>query len=81
MLNRAESAESIVTDHTQKMMKRLKRRHRMVFATLVFSGVAFLWYGVWTIISDIPILSNPYISTVLGVIILIATNMYYENTL
>jgi hypothetical protein len=81
MVNRIESAEAILSEHSKQMMRRLKRRHRMAFATLVFTGVSFLWYGVWTIISDIPILNNPYIATVIGVIILVGTGMYYENTL
>lgn len=81
MINRVDSAEALLTDHSKQMMRRLKRRHRMAFASLVFIGVSFLWYGVWTIISDIPILSNPYIATVIGVIILVGTGMYYENTL
>jgi len=81
MVNRVDSAEALFAEHSKKIMRRLKRRHRMAFATLVFLGVSFLWYGAWTIISDIPILNNPYIATVIGVIILVGTGMYYENTL
>ena len=80
-MDRLKVAEHIMGDINEKLMRKLKRRHHAIFAFVVFIGAVFLWYGIWTIISEIPIISNPYIATILGIIILFATGMYYENTL
>mgnify|MGYP000001573173 CR=1 FL=1 len=76
-MKRIEAVETLIMNKSKK----LKRRHKALFALLVFIGAVFLWYGMWTIVSEIPIINNPYIATVLGLIILFATGMYYENTL
>ena len=63
----------------KKYMNRFKLRHKIIFAFLVFFGINLVWYGMWMIISDIPVLNNPVIALILGVIILIATGFFYEN--
>ena len=80
-MNRLKSVEGLLGTENKRLMRKLKRRHRIIFAMLVFTGAVFLWYGIWTIISEVPVISNPYIATILGTIILLATGMYYNNTL
>jgi hypothetical protein len=80
-MNRLKSIEDLLGNENKRFMRKLKRRHRIIFAMLVFIGAVFLWYGIWTIISEVPVINNPYISTILGMIILLATGMYYNNTL
>ena len=81
MDKRLEAVENIVFEGNKKMVRKFKFHHKAIFAFIVFVGAVFLWYGVWTIISDIAIVNNPYVATVIGLIILLATGMYYDNTL
>jgi pilus assembly protein TadC len=60
-------------------MNRLKLRHKITFAFLVFFGINLLWYGMWGIVEDIPFLNNPIVSLIIGALILIATGYFYEN--
>lgn len=78
---RIEAVENVVFTDEQKVVKKFKFHHKVIFAFIVFLGAVLLWYGVWTIVSDIPIISNPYIATILGFIVLLATGAYYDNTL
>ena len=60
-------------------MNDFKYRHKITFAFIVFFAINLVWYGMWTIVSELPILRDPVISLVLGAIILIATGYFYEN--
>jgi hypothetical protein len=60
-------------------MDDFKYRHKITFAFIVFFAINLVWYGMWTIVSDLPILRDPVVSLVLGAIILIATGYFYEN--
>lgn len=64
----------------QKAIKKFKFHHKALFAATVFLGLVFLWYGVWSIIDVTPILHNPYVALVLGLVLLLGTGMYYDNT-
>ncbi len=81
MAKRIEVAEKIVIRENKRVMRELKLHHKMLFAFIVFFAAVLLWYGIWTIISDIPIINNPYVASVLGVFILVITGSYYSNTL
>jgi uncharacterized membrane protein len=60
-------------------MDKLRLRHKITFAFLVFFGINLLWYGMWGIVEDIPFLNNPIVSLAIGAIILVATGYFYEN--
>ena len=60
-------------------MDDFKYRHKITFAFIVFFAINLVWYGMWTIVSDLPILRDPVVSLILGAIILIATGYFYEN--
>lgn len=62
-----------------KYMDNFKLHHKITFAFVVFFAINLLWYGMWEIISILPILSNPYWAIIIGAIILIGTGYFYEN--
>ncbi len=78
---RIENIEKIILEHNKKSIRNFKFHHKALFAAIVFIGVVFLWYGLWTIVSDIPILNNPYVAVGIGLALLFATGKYYNNTL
>jgi amino acid permease len=63
----------------QGYVYKFKRHHKMLFAFLVFFAINLLWYGMWGIVSALPLLNNPVIAVIIGTIILIATGYFYEN--
>src|SRR5581483_9203054 len=60
-------------------IKKLKLRHKVIFAFIVFFGINLLWYGMWGLVEEIPFLNIPVISLIIGSIILIVTGFFYEN--
>ena len=70
---------SVLLEKEKRYVNSFKFRHKITFAFIVFFAINLLWYGMWTIVSDIPILSNPVVALVLGAIILISTGYFYEN--
>ena len=60
-------------------IKRMKLRHKIIFAFVVFFGINLVWYGMWGIVGDIPFLNKPIVSLIIGAIILIVTGFFYEN--
>lgn len=63
----------------KRYMSRAKIRHKIIFAFVVFFAINLVWYGMWDIISDLPIISNPIVAIITGSIILIITGYFYEN--
>jgi hypothetical protein len=57
----------------------LKLHHKIIFACLVFFALNLLWYGMWEIISKLPIIKNPIVALSCGALILIATGFFYES--
>lgn len=76
---RLKDALHMLQAKEQYYMNRLKLRHKITFAFLVFFGINLLWYGMWGIVEDIPFLNKPIVSLIIGALILIATGYFYEN--
>jgi quinol-cytochrome oxidoreductase complex cytochrome b subunit len=88
-LIREIDSEQVISDMKERLqrlqakekyfMDKLKLRHKITFAFLVFFGINLLWYGMWGIVEEIPFLNNPIVSLIIGAIILVATGYFYEN--
>lgn len=63
----------------KRKLDRFKYAHKVIFTFIIFFAINLLWYGMWTIISELPILKNPVIAVIIGAIILIASGYFYEN--
>ena len=69
----------ILLDKEKSYMNKFKLRHKIIFPFLVFFGINLFWYGMWMIVSDIPLLNNPIVALIAGGVILIATGYFYED--
>lgn len=63
----------------KRYMNDFKLHHKILFAFIVFFAINLVWYGMWDIVSMLPILSNPVVALIVGGIILIGTGYFYEN--
>ena len=63
----------------KRYMDNFKLHHKIIFAFLVFFGINLVWYGMWEIISYLPLLRNPIVAILVGAFILITTGYFYEN--
>ena len=68
-----------MTGEINRFDQNLKLHHKIIYGTLVFLGVVLIWYGLWDIVGMIPILKNPYVATVAGIIILALTGTFYKK--
>lgn len=62
-----------IVDDIWNARKDLKTRHKIIYITLAFVGLNLLWFGVWTLVKNIPILSNPLVSIPSGIALLMLT--------
>lgn len=76
-----ENELQTISHKEQVWLHKLKKRHKFIFALLVFFGVILLWAGAWQLISLIPYLNQPVVSVIAGVVILLALGYFYENVL
>ena len=68
-----------MTDEINRFDQNLKLHHKIIYGALVFLGVVLIWYGVWDIVGVIPILKNPYVAAMTGIIILALTGTFYKK--
>ena len=78
-VGKLEGFEHAVIKETHQFQRKLQRHHRMIYALLTFIGIVFLWYGVWTLISEIPGLDNPYLAIGIGLVILLVLGQFYDS--
>lgn len=81
LYERIKVIEQQFIKNDKKIIKKFKLHHKIFFGAVVFLGVAFLWYGVWELISMTPFLKNPFVAIGIGFVLLLGTGMYYKNTL
>jgi len=71
--------KAIVAD-VEEFQEKLRLHHKVIYAALVFFGVVLIWYGLWTVIPDIPVVKNPLLAMPVGAVILAATGAWYRKT-
>ncbi len=59
--------------------RKFDRRFHLLYIFLAFTGVTLVWYGLWTIISDIPVISNPYVAGAMGLAILLLLGRFFDR--
>jgi len=57
----------------------LKFHHKVIYALLVFLGLVLVWYGLWSIISVIPILNKPFVALATGIAVLVLTGAFFRE--
>ena len=56
----------------------LRTRYKILYIALVFVGLSLCWYGVWQGVQSIPILNNPIVACIVGLILLSLTGRVNE---
>lgn len=69
----------LLVEKEKNYVTQFKMHHKLIFAFLIFFAVNLIWYGMWEIVSTLPVLKNPIIALIMGAIILIASGYFYEN--
>ena len=63
----------------RELQQRLKLHHKIAYGSMVFLGVLLMWYGAWTAIATVPILKNPAVALVTGMVLLGLTGVLYNK--
>lgn len=63
----------------KEFRRKFDRRFHLLYTLIAFIGITLVWYAVWTIVSDIPIISNPYVAGALGLIILLLLGKFFDR--
>lgn len=71
--------EKTMLADVEKFQEKFRTHHKVIYGTLVFFGVVLVWYGLWTVIHDIPGLKNPIIAMLVGMAILALTGTWYKK--
>ena len=63
----------------KEFRRKFDRRFHLLYTLIAFVGITLVWYAVWTIVSDIPIISNPYVAGALGLVILLLLGKFFDR--
>jgi hypothetical protein len=64
---------------TQEWRKKFSRRHHYLYIFIAFIGVTMVWYAVWDIISETPIINNPWVAGGIGLAILLILGKFFDR--
>jgi hypothetical protein len=81
IIAKLEAELKVLKTKESHAIRKFKFHHKFIFAILVFLGVILLWSGVWQIVTTIPGLDNPYISSGAGILLLLILGYFYNNVL
>ena len=81
ILYKIEQEGKIVAYKERRLFHNIRLHHKFIFGTLVFFGMMLLWVGGFALISEIPFLSNPFVSLAAGVVLLLSLGYFYKNVL
>jgi len=56
-----------------------KRKHRALLLIVGALGIILFWRGVWILTDYTPILQDPIISIVFGIVLLILSHQWYRE--
>lgn len=71
--------EKAMLADVEKFQENFRTYHKVLYGALVFFGVVLVWYGLWTVIPDIPGLKNPIVAVLVGMAILVSTGTWYKK--
>ena len=78
-LKRKHITEKAMLADVEKFQENFRIYHKVIYGVLVFFGVVLVWYGLWTVMPDIPGLKNPFIAMLVGMAILALTGTWYKK--
>ncbi len=66
--------------HHQSILdiKRLRLHHKILFTIIGVVGVILIWRGVWEIVDGVAIINNPYLSFVVGLVLVVASGIFFR---
>ena len=76
---RLKKLEQKAIKKTHQWRYKFNKKHHFLYVFIAFIGLTMVWYAVWTIISDIPIINNPYVSGGLGLLILLILGKFFNR--
>ena len=79
VMDEAKKIINALISKEKKHIEHFKTHHKIIFAFVIFFAINLMWYGMWDIVSQIPILNNPFVALFTGAAILIASGYFYEN--
>ncbi|MDT8285167.1 MAG: hypothetical protein RQ767_06535 [Thermovirgaceae bacterium] len=75
----ARSFGEIISSGLGQISSDLKFHHKVIYALLVFLGLVLVWYGLWSIISVIPLLNKPFVALATGITVLVLTGAFFRE--
>lgn len=77
--SRLEKLEKVAHGKAEKWRKNFDRRHHYIYIFIAFIGVTMVWYAVWTVVSELPILNNPWVAGGVGLAILLMLGKFFDR--
>lgn len=74
-----ESFEHEALVQLKEFRRKFDQRFHLVYIFFAFTGVTLVWYALWTIVSEIPIIANPYVAGGLGLLILLILGKFFDR--
>ncbi len=76
---RVDHFEQGAITEIKELRRKFDRKFHALYLLVTFIGIALVWYGLWTIISEIAIINNPYVACGLGFVILLLSGRLFDR--
>ncbi|MBI2613781.1 MAG: hypothetical protein HYW62_03335 [Candidatus Levybacteria bacterium] len=59
-------------------LRRLRFHHRIIFTLLGTMGIVLIWRGTWNLFDKTPLLNDPLISILAGLLLVILSGIFFK---
>lgn len=66
-------------EEIREAQRSVKLHHQIIYGVGVFVGVVLVWFGLWEFIRTTPVISNPAVSLVAGIVLLVLMGSFCKS--
>ncbi len=74
-----ETLEHEALVQLKEFRRKFDQRFHLLYIFTAFTGITLVWYALWAIISEIPIVNNPFVAGALGLAILLILGRFFDR--
>ncbi|MBI2032491.1 MAG: hypothetical protein HYT09_02490 [Candidatus Levybacteria bacterium] len=59
-------------------IREARERHKIISTLMGIVGVVLIWRGIWTITDSLPYFNHPWLSLLVGLILVIVSGIFFK---
>lgn len=61
-----------------KSLNRFRLHHKILFSITGIIGAVLIWKGIWALTDKAPLLNNPVVSVILGLVLVVISGVFFK---